>query len=101
MEIFLGLAALVAILYFAYLKIVGKPVKTDLPEAGVQIDKPAEPAPKPVPTPEPVKVAPAPAVTAPLDVNKDGKVDLADAKEVVKQTVARVKSSTPGSRKRK
>jgi hypothetical protein len=90
MEIFLGLAALVAILYYGYLKFFVKPAETE-----AQIDKPVEPA----PTPEPVKVAPV--VTAPLDVNKDGKVDLADAKEVVKQTVARVKSSTPGSRKRK
>jgi hypothetical protein len=100
MEIFLGLAALVAILYFAYVRLVGRSTSTDLPEAGVQVDKPAE-----IPT-APVTVAaktsePVTVVTATLDVNKDGKVDLADAKEVVKQTVARVKSSTPGSRKKK
>ena len=99
MEIFLGLAALVAILYYGYLRFFVKPDATDLKEAAVVLDQPAVAETKPVPvvekTPEPV------AVTAALDINKDGKVDLADAKEAVKQTVARVKSSTPRPRKKK
>jgi hypothetical protein len=36
-----------------------------------------------------------------LDFNKDGKVDLGDAKEAVAQTVAKVKSSTPRAKKKK
>jgi len=97
MEIFLGLAALVAILYYGYMRFFVKPDTTDLKEAAVVLDQPAvaEKAPEPV-----AEKAPAP-VTNVLDINKDGKVDLADAKEAVKQTVARVKSSTPRAKKKK
>jgi hypothetical protein len=54
-------------------------------------------------TPEPVaEKAPEPVTVATvLDINKDGKVDLEDAKEAVAQTVARVKSSTPRAKKKK
>jgi hypothetical protein len=97
MEIFLGLAALVAILYYGYLRFF-KPDATDLKETAVVADTPvAEKAPEPVEekAPEPV------ATTSVLDFNKDGKVDLGDAKEAVAQTVAKVKSSTPRAKKKK
>ena len=97
MEIFLGLAALVAILYYGYLRFF-KPDATDLKETAVVADTPvAESAPAPVAEkpPEPV------ATTSVLDFNKDGKVDLDDAKEAVAQTVAKVKSSTPRAKKKK
>ena len=99
MEIFLGLAALVAILYYGYLKFF-KTDTTDLKEPAV-----AEKAPEPVAETklEPVaetKPEPAP-VTSVLDVNKDGKVDLVDAKEAVKQTVARAKTAATRTRKKK
>jgi hypothetical protein len=97
MEIFLGLAAIVAILYYGYLRFF-KPDATDLKETAVVADTPvAEKAPEPVEekAPEPV------ATTSVLDFNKDGKVDLGDAKEAVAQTVAKVKSSTPRAKKKK
>jgi hypothetical protein len=97
MEIFLGLAAIVAILYYGYLRFF-KPDATDLKETAVVADTPvAEKAPEPVAekAPEPVTVATV------LDINKDGKVDLEDAKEAVAQTVAKVKSSTPRAKKKK
>jgi len=113
MEIFLGLAALVAILYYGYLRFF-KTGTTDLKETAVVADTPvvekapepvAEKAPEPVAekAPEPVaKKAPEPvATTSVLDFNKDGKVDLGDAKEAVAQTVAKVKSSTPRAKKKK
>jgi hypothetical protein len=105
MEIFLGLAAIVAILYYGYLRFF-KTGTTDLKETAVVADTPvvektpdpvAEKAPGPVAekAPEPVTVATV------LDINKDGKVNLEDAKEAVAQTVARVKSSTPRAKKKK
>jgi hypothetical protein len=105
MEIFLGLAALVAILYYGYLRFF-KTGTTDLKETAVVTDTPvAEKAPEPVAekAPEPVaEKAPEPVTVATvLDINKDGKVDLEDAKEAVAQTVARVKSSTPRAKKKK
>jgi hypothetical protein len=75
-----------------------KPDATDLKETAVVADTPvAEKAPEPVEekAPEPVTVATV------LDINKDGKVDLDDAKEAVAQTVAKVKSSTPRAKKKK
>jgi len=45
----------------------------------------------PMPEPQPVPVIEA--TKNALDVNKDGKVDLADAKEAVKKTSARVKKA--------
>ena len=83
MEIFLGLAALAAILYYGYLKFF-KTDTTDLKEPAVVPETKPEPvaekAPEPVAEtkPEPVaetKPEPAP-VTSVLDVNKDGKVSL-------------------------
>jgi hypothetical protein len=97
MEIFLGLAAIVAILYYGYVRFF-KTGTTDLKETAVVADTPvAEKAPEPVEekAPEPVTVATV------LDINKDGKVDLEDAKEAVAQTVAKVKSSTPRAKKKK
>jgi hypothetical protein len=97
MEIFLGLAAIVAILYYGYVRFF-KTGTTDLKETAVVADTPvAEKAPEPVEekAPEPVTVATV------LDINKDGKVDLDDAKEAVAQTVAKVKSSTPRAKKKK
>jgi hypothetical protein len=97
MEIFLGLAAIVAILYYGYVRFF-KPDATDLKETAVVADTPvAEKAPEPVEekAPEPV------ATTSVLDFNKDGKVDLGDAKEAVAQTVAKIKSSTPRAKKKK
>ena len=90
MEIFLGLAALAAILYYGYLKFF-KTDTTDLKEPAV------------VPKPEPVaEKAPEPvATTSVLDFNKDGKVDLVDAKEAVKQTVAIAKTAATRTRKKK
>jgi hypothetical protein len=97
MEIFLGLAAIVAILYYGYLRFF-KTGTTDLKETAVVADTPVvEKAPEPV-----VEKAPEPvATTSVLDFNKDGKVDLGDAKEAVAQTVAKVKSSTPRAKKKK
>ena len=108
MEIFLGLAALVAILYYGYLKFF-KTDTTDLKEPAVVTETKPEPvaekAPEPVAekAPEPVaEKAPEPAPeTNVLDVNKDGKVDLVDAKEAVKQTVARAKTAATRTRKKK
>ena len=105
MEIFLGLAALVAILYYGYLRFF-KTGTTDLKETAVVADTPVvEKAPEPVAekAPEPVvEKAPEPVTVATvLDINKDGKVDLDDAKEAVAQTVAKVKSSTPRAKKKK
>lgn len=92
MEIFLGLAALVAILYYGYMRFF----KTDTTDL-------KEPAVVPETNPETVaEKAPAPApVTSVLDINKDGKVDLVDAKEAVKQTVARAKTAATRTRKKK
>ena len=108
MEIFLGLAALVAILYYGYLRFF-KTDTTDLKEPAVVPETKPEPvaekAPEPVAekAPEPVaetKPEPAPETNV-LDVNKDGKVDLVDAKEAVKQTVARAKTAATRTRKKK
>ena len=95
MEIFLGLAALVAILYYGYLRFFVKPDATDLKETAVVADTPVADTPVAEKAPEPV------ATTSVLDFNKDGKVDLVDAKEAVKQTVARAKTATTRTRKKK
>ena len=95
MEIFLGLAALVAILYYGYLRFFVKPDATDLKETAVVADTPKAPEPVAETKPEPAPV------TSVLDVNKDGKVDLVDAKEAVKQTVAIAKTAATRTRKKK
>ena len=92
MEIFLGLAALVAILYYGYLRFF-KTDTTDLKEPAVVPETKPEPVAETNPEPAPV--------TSVLDVNKDGKVDLVDAKEAVKQTVARAKTAATRTRKKK
>ena len=95
MEIFLGLAALVAILYYGYMRFFVKPATTDLKEPAVVPETKPETVAEKAPAP-----APAP-VTNVLDINKDGKVDLVDAKEAVKQTVARAKTAATRTRKKK
>ena len=94
MEIFLGLAALVAILYYGYMRFF-KTDTTDLKEPAVVPETKPETVAEKAPAP-----APAP-VTSVLDINKDGKVDLVDAKEAVKQTVARAKTAATRTRKKK
>lgn len=54
---------------------------------------PPMPDPQPVPTVEAVAAPKVETVQQALDVNSDGKVDLADAKEAVKKTRARVKKA--------
>ena len=93
MEIFLGLAALAAILYYGYLRFFVKPDATDLKETAVVPETKPEPVAEKAP--EPV------ATTSVLDFNKDGKVDLVDAKEAVKQTVAIAKTAATRTRKKK
>jgi len=100
MEIFLGLAALVAILYYGYLRFF-KTDTTDLKEPAVVSETKPEPVAEKAPEPvAETKPEPAPE-TSVLDVNKDGKVDLVDAKEAVKQTVARAKTAATRTRKKK
>ena len=94
MEIFLGLAALVALLYYGYMRFF-KTDTTDLKEPAVVPETKPETVAEKAPAP-----APAP-VTSVLDINKDGKVDLVDAKEAVKQTVARAKTAATRTRKKK
>ena len=100
MEIFLGLAALVAILYYGYLRFF-KTDTTDLKEPAVVPETKPEPVAEKAPEPvAETKPEPAPE-TIVLDVNNDGKVDLVDAKEAVKQTVARAKTAATRTRKKK
>ena len=100
MEIFLGLAALVAILYYGYLRFF-KTDTTDLKEPAVVPETKPEPVAEKAPEPvAETKPEPAPETNV-LDVNKDGKVDLVDAKEAVKQTVARAKTAATKTRKKK
>ena len=100
MEIFLGLAALAAILYYGYLKFF-KTDTTDLKEPAVVPETKPEPVAEKAPEPV-AETNPEPApVTSVLDVNKDGKVDLVDAKEAVKQTVAIAKTAATRTRKKK
>jgi outer membrane biosynthesis protein TonB len=98
MEIFLGLAALVAILYYGYLRFF-KTDTTDLKEPAVVADTPVEPAaPVVEAAPEPVaEKAPEPVVeAAPEPV-----AEVAPEPVAVAQTVAKVKSSTPRAKKKK
>lgn len=99
MEIFLGLAALVAILYFVYLRYVNKPFTADSKDSN---------QPVPETKPESVTVTTVSTkteepltITNVLDVNNDGKVNLADAKEAVKKTVAKAKTTATRAKKKK
>lgn len=99
MEIFLGLAALVAILYFVYLRYVNKPFTADSKDSN---------PPVPETKPESVTVTTVSTkteepltITNVLDVNNDGKVNLADAKEAVKKTVAKAKTTATRAKKKK
>ena len=58
---------------------------------GESLFKNETPTVPPMPEPQPVPVVEA--AKQALDLNKDGKVDLADAKEAVKKTRARVKKA--------
>ena len=91
MEILLVLLVLGGVAYWAYRQI-NKPDEPQMnePHAGTPTI-PAVPEPQPVPTPEPAPVVAE--VKATLDVNQDGRVDLADAKAAVKKTRARVKKA--------
>lgn len=86
MEILLVLLLGAGVLYYLYKK-MNQPESFDSTGSaphGVPT-LPAMPEPQPAPTVEAVQQA--------LDVNKDGKVDLADAKAVVKKTRARAKKA--------
>ena len=82
MELLLVLLFAGVLIYAAY-----RFVLKDVPEVKTE-DKPADPA--PVADDKPVV---APAVANVLDVNKDGKVDVADVKAAVTKTRARVKKA--------
>ena len=93
MEILLVLLVLGGVAYWAYRQI-NKPDEPQMnePHAGTPtIPVMPEPQPAPVPQPEPAPVVEA--VKSTLDVNQDGRVDLADAKTAVKKTRARVKKA--------
>lgn len=85
MEILLVLLVVGGALYWAYRQ-VSKPDQPQMnePHAGT-------PTLPPLPAAEPLQVVEA--VKSTLDVNQDGKVDLADAKAAVKKTRARVKKA--------
>jgi len=82
MELLLVLLFAGVLIYAAYHFVL-----KDVPEVKTE-DKPADPA--PVADDKPVV---APAVANVLDVNKDGKVDVADVKAAVTKTRARVKKA--------
>lgn len=84
MEILLVLLVVCGALYWAYRQ-VNKP---DQPQMNEHAGTPSVP---PVPEPQPAPVVEA--VKSTLDVNQDGRVDLADAKAAVKKTRARVKKA--------
>ena len=111
MEIFLGLAALVAILYFAYLRLSVKPGTADLKDEAVVLNQ-SVPETKPEPVtevkPETVivntvstKTEEPLTFTNVLDVNNDGKVNLSDAKEAVKKTVTKARATASRAKKKK
>jgi cytoskeletal protein RodZ len=110
MEIIIVAVAILAVAAYFILR-----RNKDIPESVVKTE---QAAPAPVEEPAPVKTetvavepAPAPTFVPPvttavketnvLDLNKDGKVDLADAKEAVKQTVAKAKTATSRAKKKK
>lgn len=86
MEILLVLLIGGGILYFLYRK-MSQPDNMDSLNANHSATPTVPPMPEPQPTPivEETKQV--------LDVNKDGKVDLTDVKEVVKKTRARAKKA--------
>jgi hypothetical protein len=86
MEILLVLLIGGGILYYLYRK-MSQPDSMDLLNASHS----GTPTVPPMPEPQPAPVAEE--VKRTLDVNNDGKVDLADVKEAVKKTRARVKKA--------
>ena len=93
MEILLVLLVLGGVAYWAYRQI-NKPDEPQMnePHAGTPTI-PVMPEPQPVPVPQPEPAPVVAEVKAILDVNQDGRVDLADAKAAVKKTRARVKKA--------
>ena len=93
MEILLVLLVLGGVAYWAYRQI-NKPDEPQMnePHAGTPTI-PVMPEPQPVPAPQPEPAPVVAEVKATLDVNQDGRVDLADAKAAVKKTRARVKKA--------
>jgi hypothetical protein len=85
MEILLVVLLGAGVLYYLYKKMNQPDNMDSLHDHSATPTVPPMPEPQPVPSVEAVKTA--------LDVNKDGKIDLADAKEVVKKTRARVKKA--------
>jgi hypothetical protein len=108
MEIIIVAVAILAVAAYFILR-----RSKDIPESVVKTE---QTSPAPVEEPAPVKTETVAVETAPtfvppvttavketnvLDLNKDGKVDLADAKEAVKQTVAKAKTATSRAKKKK
>ena len=110
MEIIIVAVAILAVAAYFILR-----RSKDIPESVVKTE---QTSPAPVEEPAPVKTetvavesAPAPTFVPPvttavketnvLDLNNDGKVNLADAKEAVKQTVAKAKTATSRAKKKK
>jgi hypothetical protein len=106
MEIIIVAVAILAVAFY-FISRKGK----DIPESVVKTE---QNTPAPVEEPAPVKTetvaveqASAPPVTTAvketniLDLNNDGKVNLADAKEAVKKTVAKAKTATSKAKKKK
>jgi len=88
MEILLVVLLGAGILYYLYKKMNQPDNMNSLNET---TGTPTIPPVTPMPEPQPVPVVET--VKAALDVNNDGKVDLADVKEVAKKTRARVKKA--------
>lgn len=85
MEILLVILLGAGITYYLYKKMNQPDNMDSLHRHSAVPTVPPMPEPQPVPSVEAVKTA--------LDVNQDGKVDLADVKQVVKKTRARVKKA--------
>lgn len=87
MEILLVLLIGAGVLYYLYRK-MAQPDNMD----SLNANHSATPTVPPMPEPQPAPTVVA-EVKRELDVNHDGKVDLADVKEAVKKTRARVKKA--------
>lgn len=85
MEILLVVLLGAGVLYFLYKKMNQPDNMSSLH------DHTATPTIPPMPEPQPAPIVAE--IKTELDVNKDGKIDVADAKEVVKKTRARVKKA--------
>jgi len=91
MELLIGIAILAGLVWIAYSHLNKKREELRADNAPKQEEAPYKieaPQIEAVPTP-----APQPVESKALDLNNDGKVDLADAKEAVKKTKAVVKKT--------